>query len=436
MKEFKNNEILNEQFRKIFPEDVYELIVQISRQGFGLTLIGGAVRDYIIDGSLSNDLDFELRHSFEYEEDEWKKMIIRLGEVLKNKHSHYVENLGFEILKVKLGSYEVELSSPRLETYSGIPPFGHSEFDVKLSSKLSYKDSFLRRDFTVNALGIEFGVPGSDDEFKFVDPYNGVADLKNKILRPCSDNFYLDPVRFLRLIRFSSRFDFTFEGDPSKFDLTELTAHYFFQESLKSFFPIARKFFNAVEEYKIQLAIDLKDLRFLSQTSLGELGPLLKEEVLLALTFSSDNISLDDRASFCRLAGMKSGAAEDYENLKESLNKLKNLNDGTIKRLLRHSNFVELLEDDNLIEMQKLMQLYNRHRFGTLEVLGKIAPESHKKFIYFKNLFGSETKGKIVANKLMNLIDKKEKRSIISLYCHLLVYFGLRPVLPESRFGN
>ncbi|MBK25635.1 MAG: hypothetical protein CME70_16680 [Halobacteriovorax sp.] len=436
MNELKHQSILPENFREIFPEDVYELIVQISRQGFGLTLVGGAVRDYILEGKLSNDLDFELRHSFEYSEDEWKKMIRRLGETLKNKYSYHVEILNFEILKIKIGSYEVELSSPRVETYTGKAPFGHSEFEVELSPLIPYNKSFLRRDFTINSMAIEFGVPGADDEFRFIDPFNGIGDLKNKILRPCSESFYYDPVRFLRLIRFSNKLDFTFEGDPSLFDLTELTAHYFFQESLKDFFLITKKFFLTIQEYKISLAIDLKDLEFLTNLNFGEFGQLLKDEVLLALTFSSEEITLEDRMAFCRIAGMKSTAAEDYEKLKSYLSALRDEDDGTLKRLLRHSTFVELLDNDILIEIQKLMQLYNRHRFGTLEILEKIDPSIYKRFVFFKNIFGSETKGKIVANKLMKLVDKKEKRSIISLYCHLLVYYDLRPILPESRFGS
>ena len=68
MEDLKDGTIISENFRKLFPEDVYELIIQISRQGFGLTLVGGAVRDYFLNGNLSKDLDFELRHSFEYDE--------------------------------------------------------------------------------------------------------------------------------------------------------------------------------------------------------------------------------------------------------------------------------------------------------------------------------------------------------------------------------
>lgn len=436
MKELKHGDILPESFRNLFPEDVYELIIQISRQGFGLTLIGGAVRDFLNEGRLSQDLDFELRHSFEYPEEEWKKMIVRLSETLKNKHSYHVELLPFEIIKIKQGSFEVELSSPRTETYTGEPPFGHSEFEPVLNPNISYKESFERRDFTVNAIGIEFGVPGSDDEFKLIDPFNGIKDLKEKKLRPCGENFYKDPVRFIRMIRFSESLGFEFEGDLSKFDLTEFSIHYFFQEGLKNFFPIARSFFNVAKKEKIKLVIDLHDLAFLRHIDLGDYGYLSKDEVLIALTFLEEPPTIENRECYVRLSGMKASSAEDYESLSRNIRSLSKVSDSSLKNKLRHHNFVELLDDEELKRLQVLYKIYNRHRFGTLEILEKINPGIYERFIYFKNLFGDETKGKTVASKLMRLVSDKEKRSIIQIYCHLLVQFDLRPVLPESHFGN
>lgn len=436
MLDFKHGDILPESFRDLFPEDVYDLIIQISRQGFGLTLVGGAVRDYLVNESLSYDLDFELRHSFEYKEEEWKKMIVRLGETLKNKHSHYVEILPFEILKIKLGSYEIELSSPREETYVGEPPYGHSEFDVHLSPNISYERSFQRRDFTLNALGIEFGVPGSDDEFKFIDPFSGIEDLKKGELRPCGKNYYHDPVRFLRLIRFSEKFGFNFVGDIKQFDLTELTAHYFFQECLKNFFPMGRLFFKAIEQEGIPLAIDLKDLSFLKDIDVEEMGFLSKSEVLMCLTFLDKTPNVSDLQNLVRLGGMKSSSVEDFASLKRNLESLSHINENKIKQMLRHSNFVELLENEDMVNMRTLHQIYNRHRFGSLDVMKEINPEVYETFTFFKRLFGEETLGKTVAGKLMRMIKEKEKYSIITIYCHLLVKFDLRPILPESKFGN
>lgn len=436
MKTIKNGDILPESFRELFPEDVYELIVNISRAGYGLTLVGGAVRDYLLGDDLAKDLDFEIRHSFEYSQEEWEKMLTRLSLTLKNKHSYDVEMLPFSIIKIKLGAFEVELSSPRMETYSGQAPFGHSEFEAKLDAKLDYVDSFARRDFTINALGIEFGMPGADDEFKFVDPYNGIKDLNEKKLRPCGPNYYNDPVRFLRLIRFKEKFDFEFVGDVKKFDLTELTPHYFFQEGLKNFFPITKEFYHQIKANGIKLAVDLRDLSYLEHQNVEDLGRLTKAEVLLVLTFMDNGLDDKSRNDFVRLATMKLSSADDYESFRRNLFQLDHISDSQLKIKLRHSTFIELLDDEDLKRIKVLHQVFNRQRFGTLDVLEKINPKGHKLYIYFRNLFGDETKGKVVAGKLMQLVKQNEKRAIITIYSHLLVHFDLRPILPESRFGN
>jgi hypothetical protein len=436
MEELKDGLLISKDFRKLFPEDVYELIIQISRQGFSLTLVGGAVRDYFHTGALSKDLDFELRHSFKYDEGEWEALVKRLGKTLSTKHSYTVEYLPFNILKIKQGHYELEISSPRREVYTEDGPYGHSQFEVEINSGLSTQESFRRRDFTLNALGIEFGSPGASDEFKLVDPYQGMKDLKDGVLRPCSDDFYNDPVRLLRTLRFQDRFNFRFEGDFSKFDLTHLSSYYFFHECLHNFFPLVRSFFDTVKNNKIKLAMNLHDLVFLRDIEVDGLGELSKTEVLILLTFSQSSSSLKNREDFARLSGLKASLAVDYNNFRELLNKLKHINDRRLVRKLRSTNFVELLEDEDLINIKALHSIYNKERFKEINILGTIDEVSFTLYSYFNNLFGDETKGKTVAGKLMKLVTQNEKRSVISMYCHLIIHFNLRPVLPESRFGN
>ncbi|MFT6070890.1 MAG: hypothetical protein ACJAT2_002651 [Bacteriovoracaceae bacterium] len=436
MEDLKPEIIPAKDFRSLFPEDVYELIIQISRQGFALTLVGGAVRDYFLNGKLSKDLDFELRHSFEYDQEKWTELVKRLGTTLSNKHSYSVEFLPFNILKIKQGHYELEISTPRKEAYTGEGPFGHSDFEVELNPALEYQESFLRRDFTVNAMGIIFGAPGAKDEFTLVDPYNGKKDLKAKVLRPCSEAFYLDPVRFLRTLRFQDRFGFGFEGDLSKFDLSLLTKHYFFQECLHNFFPLVKAFFKAVSLAKVSLNSSLHELLFLRDVDLGNLGELTRTEVLILLTFNKVNISLKDREAFVKYSGLKSGQASDYDRFRDLLFKLKHINDQRLVRRLRTKNFIELLDDEDLVHLKALHSIYNKQRFKQIEILGKVNEEAFTLYSYFNNLFGDETKGKTVAAKLMKLVPQNEKRAVITMYCHLLVHFNLRPVLPESRFGS
>jgi tRNA nucleotidyltransferase (CCA-adding enzyme) len=80
---------------------------------------------------------------------------------------------------------------------------GYKGFVVHASPEVTLEEDLARRDLTINAIA-------KDADGKLIDPFNGVADIKTKILRHVSDAFAEDPVRILRAARFASRFnDFT-----------------------------------------------------------------------------------------------------------------------------------------------------------------------------------------------------------------------------------
>jgi tRNA nucleotidyltransferase/poly(A) polymerase len=64
------------------------------------------------------------------------------------------------------------------------------------------EDDLRDRDFTMNAMALDIALPD-----QFIDPMQGAKDIKNKVLRTCSENSLLnDPVRILRAIRLSVTF--------------------------------------------------------------------------------------------------------------------------------------------------------------------------------------------------------------------------------------
>jgi tRNA nucleotidyltransferase (CCA-adding enzyme) len=77
---------------------------------------------------------------------------------------------------------------------------GYTGFDFDASAQVSLEDDLLRRDLTINAIA------QSADAKKIVDPFHGQDDLEKKILRHVSPAFIEDPVRILRVARFSARF--------------------------------------------------------------------------------------------------------------------------------------------------------------------------------------------------------------------------------------
>ncbi|MDH5600070.1 MAG: multifunctional CCA tRNA nucleotidyl transferase/2'3'-cyclic phosphodiesterase/2'nucleotidase/phosphatase, partial [Gammaproteobacteria bacterium] len=76
---------------------------------------------------------------------------------------------------------------------------GYSGFSIHASSDVTLEEDLVRRDLTINAMALS-------DNGELIDPFNGQADIKNKILRHVSPAFVEDPVRILRVARFAARF--------------------------------------------------------------------------------------------------------------------------------------------------------------------------------------------------------------------------------------
>jgi tRNA nucleotidyltransferase (CCA-adding enzyme) len=76
---------------------------------------------------------------------------------------------------------------------------GYHGFAFDFSPDVSLEDDLSRRDLTINAIA-------KDDDGKLIDPYGGLPDIKNKVLRHVSDAFGEDPVRILRVAKFAARF--------------------------------------------------------------------------------------------------------------------------------------------------------------------------------------------------------------------------------------
>ena len=97
-----------------------------------------------------------------------------------------------------------EYALARTERKNGL---GYRGFVVHTAADVTLEEDLARRDLTINAIA------GPEDWTKtseLFDPYNGQQDLRAKVLRHVTDAFREDPVRILRLARFSARLtDFT-----------------------------------------------------------------------------------------------------------------------------------------------------------------------------------------------------------------------------------
>lgn len=101
-----------------------------------------------------------------------------------------------------------EFALARTERKSGP---GYRGFAFNTGPDVSLEDDLARRDLTVNAIA-------EDRRGRLVDPFDGRADLEQRVLRHVSEAFVEDPVRLIRLARFATRFG-QFSIAPGTLDL-------------------------------------------------------------------------------------------------------------------------------------------------------------------------------------------------------------------------
>ena len=101
-----------------------------------------------------------------------------------------------------------EYALARVERKTGV---GYGGFTVQADASVTLEDDLIRRDLTINSMAV-------GDDGVLIDPYGGLADLHNHVLRHTSPAFSEDPLRVLRLARFAARYD-TFTIAPETMEL-------------------------------------------------------------------------------------------------------------------------------------------------------------------------------------------------------------------------
>ncbi len=167
------------------------------RLNFPTYVVGGWVRDLIIQRKRKvEDIDFVcIGSGIELAE----KVCIELGskavlKVFKNFGTAMISYNGenFEFIGARKESYRKDSRKPLVE-------------DGTL------EDDQNRRDFTINAMAIQLN---SKSYGEFLDPFNGIDDLKKRIIKTPNNpdiTFDDDPLRMIRAIRFATQLNFTIE---------------------------------------------------------------------------------------------------------------------------------------------------------------------------------------------------------------------------------
>ncbi|WP_460787068.1 CCA tRNA nucleotidyltransferase [Nocardioides maradonensis] len=170
-----------------------ELGTLFATAGHELALVGGPVRDAML-GRRSNDLDFTTSARPE-----------QTDRILKAWGDAWWDmGRDFGTIGCRKGDWVVEVTTYRSEAYDADSRKPEVRYGDTLAGDLG------RRDFTVNAMAVR--LPGRELE----DPYGGVLDLANRVLRTPGtpeDSFSDDPLRMMRAARFAAQLGFAV--DPS-----------------------------------------------------------------------------------------------------------------------------------------------------------------------------------------------------------------------------
>lgn len=142
--------------------------------------VGGAVRDELL-GVIPTDNDY-----------------VVVGANKNYMLSHGFIEVGRDFPVYLHPQTHEEYALARLERKTGI---GHKAFAFETEETVTLLDDLKRRDITINAMAF-------DKNNKLIDPFNGYNDLQNKIIRHVSSSFSEDPLRVLRVARFSAKLNF------------------------------------------------------------------------------------------------------------------------------------------------------------------------------------------------------------------------------------
>ncbi len=169
---------------------------RFAEAGHELALVGGPVRDAFL-GRKAPDLDFASTAT----PDEILEIIKPIVD------AHWDIGREFGTIGARIGTDQIEITTYRADKYDRDSRKPEVAFGKDLTQDL------LRRDFTVNAMALRL------PERVFVDPFNGLRDLMDGIIRTPGrpeDSFSDDPLRMMRAARFAAQLEF--EVEPETFE--------------------------------------------------------------------------------------------------------------------------------------------------------------------------------------------------------------------------
>ena len=189
-------------YKQALSAPIFEIISKSAEQlGFDSYVIGGFVRDFILDRAAKKDID-----------------IVAIGsgiELAKRVSKNLPNNPKVQVFKtygtamIKFEGIDLEFVGARKESYT-------QDSRNPTVEEGTLEEDQNRRDFTINAMAISLNRATYGD---LLDPFKGMSDLTSKCIKTPLEpaiTYSDDPLRMLRAIRFASQLDFTIEAGSLK----------------------------------------------------------------------------------------------------------------------------------------------------------------------------------------------------------------------------
>ncbi len=186
-------------FKEAISSEIFTIISNASKiLNIESYVIGGFVRDFFLKRGTAKDIDVvAIGNGID--------LALKVSSLLPNKPKVQVfKTYGTAMLRYK--DVEIEFVGARKESYKE----DSRNPEVKAGT---LQDDQNRRDLTINALALSL----NESNFgQLLDPFNGIEDLENKIIRTPLDpdiTYSDDPLRMLRAIRFATQLNFKIASD-------------------------------------------------------------------------------------------------------------------------------------------------------------------------------------------------------------------------------
>ena len=189
--------MLNKDFHTVFQKEVFQTLARcVENLSLESYLVGGFVRDHLLGRVKAKDIDvvavgsgIELARAVQKELPGAKAV-----QVFKSYGTAMVQwrDISLEFVGARKESYSKESRNPQI-------------------TKGTLEDDQNRRDFTINTLAVSLN---AQNKGTLIDPFNGLEDLQNGIIRTPMEpviTYSDDPLRMLRAVRFASQMNFEIE---------------------------------------------------------------------------------------------------------------------------------------------------------------------------------------------------------------------------------